>query len=380
MKKTLISLAVMMMLTGCATSSAIREKLTGNQFDEPKVEQNSYLKQQSEDLRPPAGGPITVAVYGFKDLTGQRKSMPMVASLSSAVTQGADAYLIKALQDVGSARWFTVVERGGLENLIKERQMIRQMREQYQGRDAKQLPPLLFAGMIIEGGIVGYDSNTLTGGSGMRLFGIGAQTQYQSDTVTVNLRTVSVATGEVLTSITITKTVLSYMDKLGVLRFVSAGEQAIEAETGASINESINKATNMAIQAAVVATIKEGARKGHWAFREDRKDELVQSNPTPKAAPQATSQPAVRPADGEPKLQQPEQTKQDDASVPKAKKQVAKIKDWTNLRSGRDKTSEKIMVLKPDSEVEVISGSGQHLLIRVEGKEGWILKDSVKIQ
>lgn len=383
MKATLISLAVITMLTGCATSSAIREKLTGNQFDEPKLEQNSYLKQQSEDLRPPSGGPITVAVYGFKDLTGQRKSMPMVASLSSAVTQGADAYLIKALQDVGSARWFTVVERGGLENLIKERQMIRQMREQYQGRDAKQLPPLLFAGIIIEGGIVGYDSNTLTGGSGMRLFGIGAQTQYQSDTVTVNLRTVSVATGEVLTSVTITKTVLSYMDKLGVLRFVSAGEQAIEAETGASINESINKATNMAIQAAVVATIKEGARKGHWAFKEDRKDELVQTNTTPKAASEAaptSQQPDVRAADGEPKLQQPEQTKQDDASVPKAKKQVAKIKDWTNLRSGRDKTSEKIMVLKPDSEVEVISGSGQHLLIRVEGKEGWILKDSVKVQ
>ena len=147
--------------------------------------------------------------------------------------------------------------------------MIRQMREAYQGKEAKPLPPMIFAGIIIEGGIVGYDSNTQTGGSGMRILGIGAQTQYQSDTVTVTLRTVSVSTGEVLTTTTITKTVLSYMDKVGVLRFVESGEKAIEAEIGASINESINKATNLAIQAAVVETIREGARKGHWSFKED---------------------------------------------------------------------------------------------------------------
>jgi curli production assembly/transport component CsgG len=146
--------------------------------------------------------------------------------------------------------------------------MIRQMREQYQGKDAKPLPPMMFAGIIMEGGIVGYDSNTLTGGSGVRLLGIGTQTQYQSDTVTVTLRTVSVSTGEVLTTTTVTKTVLSYMDKFGVLKFYDSGTQALEAETGMSVNESINKATNLAIQAAVVATINEGARKGHWAFKE----------------------------------------------------------------------------------------------------------------
>jgi curli production assembly/transport component CsgG len=190
--------------------------------------------------------------------------------LSSAVTQGAESYLIKALQDVGQARWFTVLERVGLENLIKERQMIRQAREQYQGKEAKPLNPMMFAGIIVEGGIIGYDSNTLTGGSGVRLLGIGASTQYQSDTVTVNLRTVSVSTGEVLTSVTVTKTVLSYMDKFGVLKFVDSGTQSVEAETGASINESINKAVNLAVQAAVVNTIHEGARKGHWSFKDEK--------------------------------------------------------------------------------------------------------------
>jgi curli production assembly/transport component CsgG len=197
--------------------------------------------------------------------------------------------LIKALQDVGDARWFTVLERGGLENIIKERQMIRQAREQYQGRDAKPLPPMIFAGILVEGGIIGYDSNTLTGGSGVRVLGIGTSTQYQSDTVTVNLRTVSVSTGEVLTSVTVTKTVLSYMDKAGVLRFTSGGTNAVEAEIGASINESINKATNLAIQAAVVDTIREGDRKGHWNFKqEEKKNELVQTQTPPKDSPQVT--------------------------------------------------------------------------------------------
>ena len=164
----------------------------------------------------------------------------------------------------------------GLENLIKERQMIRQMREQYQGRDAKMLPPMMFAGIIMEGGIVGYDSNTLTGGSGVRLFGIGGSTQYQSDTVTVTLRTVSVSTGEILTTVTVTKTVLSYMDKITLLRFVGDGTtlganaNALEGEIGGSINESINKAIDVAVQAAVIQTINEGARKGHWAFKSNK--------------------------------------------------------------------------------------------------------------
>lgn len=276
MKQLLVSLAVITLLSGCATGSAVREKLTGNQFDAPVVENSKYLKTDENKLAAPAGGPITIAVYGFRDMTGQRKSLPNIASLSSAVTQGAENYLIKSLQEVGNARWFRVVERVGLENLIKERQMIRSMREQYQGKDATPLPPMLFAGVIVEGGIVGYDSNTITGGNGMRLFGIGASTQYQSDTVTVTLRTVSVSTGEILTTVTITKTVLSYMDKITVLRFMDdgtplgAGTKAVEGEFGGSINESINKAVDVAVQAAVVNTIKEGARKGHWAFVEEK--------------------------------------------------------------------------------------------------------------
>ena len=264
----IIILLIILLLQGCAASSALHKLITGEQFDEPIVESNKYFVKDENLIPPPSNGIIQIGVYGFSDKTGQRKSLPNIASLSSAVTQGAETYLIKALQDVGNSKWFVVLERVGLENLIKERQMIRQAREQFQGQAAVQLPALTFAGILAEGAIVGYDSNTITGGAGVRIFGIGGETQYQSDTVTISLRTVSVTTGEVLTSITVTKTVLSYMDKLSVLKFVDAGTMAVEAELGGSINESINRATNKAIQAAVLETIKEGARKGHWSFKE----------------------------------------------------------------------------------------------------------------
>lgn len=267
--KNIALLTLVLGLTGCATHNNLTQLDGRDPFEAPKVEKNVFYTKDENKIAPPASGPIHIAVYGFQDKTGQRKSLPNIASLSSAVTQGADNYLIKALQDVGEGKWFVVLERGGLENLIKERLMIRQMREQYQGREAQQLPPMMFAGILLEGGIVGYDSNTQTGGSGVRLLGIGVSTQYQSDTVTVSLRAISVSTGEVLTSVTVTKTVLSYMDKFGVLRFVQDGTQSVEAETGTSLNESINKATNLAIQAAVLDMIKEGTRKGHWSYKKE---------------------------------------------------------------------------------------------------------------
>lgn len=270
MKNLIVWFALVVTLSGCTLGSAIREKLTGEQFDDPEVSNPKFLNRAENQIKPPAGGPIPIAVYSFTDKTGQRKFMENFASFSTAVTQGAEGYVIKALQDAGNGRWFKVVERVGLENLIKERQMIRQMREAYQGKEAQPLPPMIFAGIIVEGGIVGYDSNLQTGGAGATIFKIGGTTQYQSDTVTINLRTISVSTGEVLTNVTVTKTVLSYMDKLNMMRWFSSGTQTFEAEVGGSLNESINKAIDMAVQAAVLQTINDGVRKNHWAFKEDR--------------------------------------------------------------------------------------------------------------
>lgn len=271
MLRTMVITCAALSLSGCAVYRTFEQQIRDTAWEDPVVDRAVYLSRPDNSVPPPRDGAIPVAVYSYGDRTGQRKSLPNVASLSSAVTQGADSYLIKALQDVGGGEWFIPVERVGLDNLIKERQMIRQAREGADGREAKPLPPLLFAGIIMEGGIIGYDSNTTTGGSGARLLGIGASTQYQSDTVTVNLRTVSVSTGQVLINVTVTKTVLSYMDKMGVLNWVREGTSAVEVETGMSVNESINKAIEVAIQAAVVDTIREGARRGHWHYKEDVK-------------------------------------------------------------------------------------------------------------
>ena len=400
MKQTILSLAIVAVLSGCATGSAIREQVKGEQFDTPKVEESKFLKKDLNKLQPPEGGPLPVAVYGFRDLTGQRKSQPLIASLSSAVTQGAENYLIKALQDVGDQRWFTVLERVGLENLIKERQMIRQMREQYQGRDAKMLPPMMFAGIIMEGGIVGYDSNTLTGGSGVRLFGIGASTQYQSDTVTVTLRTVSVSTGEILTTVTITKTVLSYMDKITLLRFVGDGTtlganaNALEGEIGGSINESINKAIDVAVQAAVVQTINEGARKGHWAFKSNKVSAPVAAIPM-IPAPVVAPAPVVE--EKKDVMVQP-QTKSETKTeaVPSASPEVKKEEVGTELKITPMQTGLKPTVdllgaryLKEDSYVYKEANEksqrtwllkkGTELTIITPGPEGWYkVSDSEK--
>ena len=280
--KKIILLLIVCLLNGCAATSLIKEQLTGNQFDDPIITQPKFLNRKDNLLRPPNGGPIPVAVYSFTDKTGQRKFVENLASFSTAVTQGAEGYLIKALQDVGDGRWFKVIERVGLDNLVKERQMIRQMREAYQGKDAQPLPPMVFAGIILEGGIVGYDSNLVTGGAGATIFNIGATTQYQSDTVTINLRTVSVSTGEILTNVTVTKTVLSYMDKLSVMKWFNSGTQTLEAELGGSINESINKAIDITIQSAVVQTINDGVRKGHWAFKDESVENKIELKEEPK--------------------------------------------------------------------------------------------------
>ena len=225
------------------------------------------IRPAPDELRPPKNGVITVAVYRFSDQTGQRRYSDRIASLSSAVTQGADTYLIQALQTVGNGRWFRVVERGGIENLLRERQIIRQMRELHEGSNARPLAPLLFAGIIVDGGIIGYDTNISTGGAGARAFGIGGSTEYRTDLVTVTMRAISVNTGEILVSITTTKRIHSYVDRLGVLRFVSGGTVGLEGEVGTSTNDSVNLAIQLAIQSSVREMIEEGVRKGLWEYQ-----------------------------------------------------------------------------------------------------------------
>jgi curli production assembly/transport component CsgG len=213
---------------------------------------------------------MTVAVYGFKDLTGQMKPNDKLAVFSKAVTQGAEVFLIKSMQD--SKNWFRVVERVGLDNLIKERQLIRNQREVYEGKDAKALKPLTVAGVLIEGGIIGYDSNIRSGGNGARFLGIGGSQQYRVDEVTVSLRLISIASGEVLLTNAVSKTIYSTAHNVGVLKFVDSSTKALELESGAALNEPTTYAVRVAIEQAVYEMIIDGQQRGLWNFVQSKNE------------------------------------------------------------------------------------------------------------
>jgi len=278
MKKLLLLLCLF--CAGCA----ITQK-AGFEY-KPEV-MSTKLQKEFDSVPPPAGKKLSVAVYSFADKTGQRKPVSGIASLSTAVTQGAEVFLIKALQDVGHGQWFDVVERINVEALTKERLIIRQMREAYEGKDAKPLMPMQFAGIIMEGGIIGYDTGLESGGAAHRFLGIGTQTQYSKDIVTISLRAISVNTGKVLAAVHVTKVVYSTADSVAVLKFLDDGTQAFEAEAGLTINEPGTQAVKASIEAAVVELIREGERKGVWDYR---KPESAQA---PVAPPVAVAPPAA---------------------------------------------------------------------------------------
>ena len=267
MIKTLLTIGIgILFLQGCAVNPSLQVLEKTNVSP---VVQVSPIEDRLAAVPAIDGPKITIAVYGFRDATGQRKPADNIANLSSAVTQGSEVWVIKALQDVGNGVWFEVVERVGMDNLIKERQLIRSTREVYE----KELPngptplkPMLFAGLILEGGIVGYDSNTAVGGVGARYLGVGAQTEYRVDTVTVVMRLVSVSTGKVLMSIATEKTIASYRSGADIFKFFDLGTKLVEAETGYSVNEPVNYAVRAAIEQGIIELVHEGNNRDMWKF------------------------------------------------------------------------------------------------------------------
>ena len=220
---------------------------------------------------PPAEQKPIVAVYQFQDKTGQRKDTSSGQSFSTATTQGGVELLIDALKTAGGGTWFRVVERQGLDHLVRERQIIRSGREEAAkalGVDPQKIGPMLFAGMIIEGGIIGYDTNVKTGGRGARLLGIGKSTRSQQDVVTVSIRAVSVLTGEVLLNVQSKKTILSYGGAGDIFKFVDQSTTLLEYEDGVGNNESVTYAVRTAIEAAVLELVYQGHDRGFWTITE----------------------------------------------------------------------------------------------------------------
>lgn len=262
--KALLGIILLAIMTGCTTIPSSVE--IGN----PPSVQATPIPEMMSAVPPLDGKKITIAVYSFGDKTGQRKPADNIANLSSAVTQGAEVWVIKGLQEVGNGTWFDVVERVGMDNLIKERQLIRNTREVYEknlDNGPTPLKPMVFAGLILEGGVVGYDSNVAMGGVGARYLGIGAQTEYRVDTVTVVMRLVSVSTGRVLMSIATEKTIASHRSGADIFKFFDMGTKLVESEAGFSVNEPVNYAVRAAIEAGIVELVYEGERKEFWSFR-----------------------------------------------------------------------------------------------------------------
>jgi curli production assembly/transport component CsgG len=256
------ALAAAALVSGCAYTPqpAIVSKL-------PVYPNMTSSTAMLEDL-PRAEAPVAVAVYGFNDETGQFKPSNLGQTLSRAVSQGGSAMLVRSLMETGNRGWFTIVEREQLKDLLNERQIIRDQRAQYLGEktvNPQALPALLFAGVLLEGGIVGYDTNTLTGGVGATMLGIGGDAKYQQDTVTVYLRAVSVKTGEVLSTVTASKTVTSYAVDINVFRYVSS-DSILETENGFTTNEPELVALQQAIDKAVYGMVMEGVDLKLWNF------------------------------------------------------------------------------------------------------------------
>ena len=100
-------LVLAIMLTGCGTPTKVPPS---------NVRTNATLSPSTGVTRdlmrlPEPKARIPVAVYAFRDQTGQFKSAPDSLN-STLVTQGAASILVKALQDSG---WYIPVEREGLQ-------------------------------------------------------------------------------------------------------------------------------------------------------------------------------------------------------------------------------------------------------------------------
>lgn len=270
--KRLAPLCLAMVLAGCGAQSGTRELLE----EAPILTPASPTALDLENI--PAGKQkLDVAVYQFPDLTGKNEPNDNVAVFSRAVTQGASGFVVDALQRAGHGRWFTVDERSGLNDLLQERQLVRATRTEFEAENARPLPPMRFAGLLLEGGVLGFDGNVTTGGVGANVLNIGGDVQYRQDSVTIGMRIVSVQTGEILTSVTTTKTIYSIALRANVYKFIAA-DKLLQAEAGITRTEPTQLAVRQAIDLAVYATIMQGAQKGIWRFADQNRGRELLEN------------------------------------------------------------------------------------------------------
>lgn len=272
MKQLFSCLWVTLVFSSCSlldiSDDTYNARFPSKDLDKP---QDLLSSEALRSIQKPAVKPV-VAVYGnsFTDQTGQRKSNSEFALFSTALTQAPENLLIKALKETAEGKFWIVVERVGLDNLTKERQLIRSTREQLVDEDGNKidssLMPLLFAGVLMQGAIVSYETNLTSGGVGARYLSIGSSEMYRTDNVTISLRMISVNTGEILVEKTKTKTIYSHGSSQDVFRFIEAGTELIELEMGRAENESGTIALQKAIESALLDIVNIGYQRGYWKY------------------------------------------------------------------------------------------------------------------
>ena len=254
----------MTLLSSCAS----RNILEGSGIPNVVIKSSSIMDLQSQELKniPAAKRKPVIAIYpnSFRDQTGQRKSNGQFALFSTAITQAPEAFLIRALKHAADGKFFQVAERVGLDSLTKERQLIRSTRDSFD--EDSTVKPLLLAGLIIQGGVLSYDANVYSGGTGARALGLGSAKQYREDLITISLRLVSVSTGEVLIEVLVNKSIISVGLSQDLFRFISNGTKLVEIEGGAAENESTSIALQQAIEEGVLEIIKIGISKRYWQY------------------------------------------------------------------------------------------------------------------
>jgi curli production assembly/transport component CsgG len=266
-------------LAGCSAVDLSNERPAGTRT-KAALTPASESRRDLQNLPAPLGKIVT-AVYAFRDQTGQYKPAPD-SSFSTAVTQGAASMLSKALLD---SEWFIPVEREGLQNLLTERRIIRAM-ETPTPEKGSILPGLLPSSVLLEGGVIGFESNVKTGGAGAKYFGIGASDLYRTDQVTVNLRAVDIRTGRILASVSTTKTIFSIKLSADIFRFIRF-KRLLEIEVGYTRNEPAQLCVQEAIEAAVIHLVVKGVRDNHWTLKDpkDINSPIFQSYVMAQSAP-----------------------------------------------------------------------------------------------
>jgi len=240
-------LMILILLTGCATN---QKRIKQPTYDE-NVYSQAFMKTFPQEK-------LNVSIFEFKDYTGKYQGALNGQSVySKVVTQDPESVLIAKLL---ASDWFNVLERTVLKNILTERKLS-------ELSNKEKLSKLEYSRYALAGGIIDYESNTLTGGLGAKYFGIGGSTEYRADQMTISLRLIDIETGSILSSTVLTDQVYSYGLSLGVFQFVSY-KKLLEAEGGFTRNEPKILVLNSLLEESVKQLIQDSIELGIFSVKE----------------------------------------------------------------------------------------------------------------